>query len=168
MFLLRKVYGILTLQVLFTCAMCAVFMLVLPVRNWTIRNSWMMWVMFALTIITIFPMTHWRREYPRNIVCLSKCPSLFLPHCWEPASLHRISPHRWAIVYISLMLNCRSFHRVSDVHCRACVRYLCGSGQCRHWSVGRQHVPLAPLYSYDTKVVCLQCFLPGVSRVSYS
>lgn len=67
---IRKVYGILSLQILFTCAMCAVFMLVLPVRDWTVRNTWMMWVFFAATIITLFPMHKYKKTYPANMICL--------------------------------------------------------------------------------------------------
>ena len=68
----RKVYGILSLQILFTCAMCAVFMLVLPVRDWTVRNTWMMWVFFAATIITLFPMHKYKKTYPANMICLGE------------------------------------------------------------------------------------------------
>lgn len=70
--LCRKVYGILSLQILFTCAMCAVFMLVLPVRDWTVRNTWMMWVFFAATIITLFPMHKYKKTYPANMICLGE------------------------------------------------------------------------------------------------
>ena len=72
----RKVYGILTVQVLFTFAMCAVFMLVQPVQNWTIRNTWIMWVALVLSIVIMFPMFHWKKEYPRNMICLGQNPSL--------------------------------------------------------------------------------------------
>jgi hypothetical protein len=52
--------------------MCAVFMLVLPVRDWTVRNTWMMWVFFAATIITLFPMHKYKKTYPANMICLGE------------------------------------------------------------------------------------------------
>ena len=89
---IRKVYSILSLQLLFTCAMCAVFMLVQPAQQWVLANRWMIWVMLVCAIITIFPMMKWRKEYhtptpyiltvflyqfdphvryPRNMICLA-------------------------------------------------------------------------------------------------
>ena len=68
---IRKVYSILSLQLLFTCAMCAVFMLAQPAQQWVLANRWMIWVMLVCAIITIFPMMKWRKEYPRNMICLA-------------------------------------------------------------------------------------------------
>lgn len=66
----RKVYSILSLQVLFTTSMCALFMLVLPLRDWVLSHTWIIWIALALSIFTIIAMVKWKMEYPRNIVCL--------------------------------------------------------------------------------------------------
>ena len=54
--------------------MCAVFMLVKPVREWSLRNLWMMWVCFALTIISLFPLFKYKKTYPANMICLGQKP----------------------------------------------------------------------------------------------
>jgi hypothetical protein len=74
------VYSILSLQVLFTTSMCALFMLVLPLRDWVLSHTWIIWLSLALSIFTIIAMMKWKMEYPRNIVCLGNTTfiSLFL------------------------------------------------------------------------------------------
>jgi FtsH-binding integral membrane protein len=98
--LCRKVYSILSLQVLFTCCTCALFMLVLPLRSWVLFNTWLIWLALLLSIAAIFAMIKWRAEHPRNMICLGAPPLPPPPPC-------STSPHVPPSISI--------LHRVSEV-----------------------------------------------------
>lgn len=58
---IRKVYAILTVQLLFTTALSAVSFFSKPYRNWIQSNQWMMWVSL-FGAIGFMLLTFWKRK----------------------------------------------------------------------------------------------------------
>jgi hypothetical protein len=48
---IRKVYGILSVQLAITCVFILIFMTVEPVRVFAVKNNWLYWVAFAITLV---------------------------------------------------------------------------------------------------------------------
>ena len=68
---IRKVYAILTVQLLFTTALSAVSFFSVPYRNWIQSNQWMMWVSL-FGAIGFMLLTFWKRKsYPTNLIFLA-------------------------------------------------------------------------------------------------
>ena len=68
---IRKVYAILTVQLLFTTALSAVSFFSKPYKNWIQSNQWMMWVSL-FGAIGFMLLTFWKRKsYPTNLVFLA-------------------------------------------------------------------------------------------------
>jgi FtsH-binding integral membrane protein len=67
---LRKVYGILSAQILVTFIISAWFMLHLPTRDWVIHHAWLQWVGLAGTIGTIIALFFKSKEHPTNMYLL--------------------------------------------------------------------------------------------------
>ncbi|CAH2099518.1 unnamed protein product [Euphydryas editha] len=67
----RKVYGLLTIQLLATVAIAAVFLLVKPVQAFIHQNDWMVMIAFVLSMITLFALIAKRRDYPVNLYLLA-------------------------------------------------------------------------------------------------
>mmetsp|Transcript_28962 Transcript_28962/g.65685 ORF Transcript_28962/g.65685 Transcript_28962/m.65685 type:complete len:242 (-) Transcript_28962:118-843(-) len=68
---IRKVYSILTVQLLVTVAVAVPFQLV--ERRWLQANQWIMWLSVAMTFVTICAMTCCQevtRKYPQNYILL--------------------------------------------------------------------------------------------------
>ncbi|XP_045450964.1 protein lifeguard 4-like [Melitaea cinxia] len=68
---IRKVYGLLTIQLLATVAIAAVFLLVKPVQGFIHENDWMVMIAFVLSLITLFALIAKRRDYPVNLYLLA-------------------------------------------------------------------------------------------------
>lgn len=67
----RKVYAILTVQLLFTTALSAVSFFSTGYKNWIQSNQWMMWVSL-FGAIGFMLLTFWKRKsYPMNLVFLA-------------------------------------------------------------------------------------------------
>ncbi|XP_050350423.1 protein lifeguard 4-like [Nymphalis io] len=67
----RKVYGLLTIQLLATVAIAAVFLLVKPVQIFIHQNEWMVFIAFILSMVTLFALIAKRRDYPVNLYLLA-------------------------------------------------------------------------------------------------
>ncbi|XP_046973879.1 protein lifeguard 4-like [Vanessa atalanta] len=67
----RKVYGLLTIQLLATVAIAAVFLLVKPVQSFIHQNEWMVFIAFILSMVTLFALIAKRRDYPVNLYLLA-------------------------------------------------------------------------------------------------
>lgn len=68
---IKKVYGILSFQLLITTAVCAIFMKVQEVRDYVIRTPALMWVGFALSIVFLFALLYCRKVHPTNMLLLT-------------------------------------------------------------------------------------------------
>jgi FtsH-binding integral membrane protein len=67
---IRKVYSILTVQLLLTTAMSSVSFFSTSYRNWIQTNQWMMWVSL-FGAIGFMLLTFWKRKsYPMNLAFL--------------------------------------------------------------------------------------------------
>ena len=68
---IRKVYAILTVQLLFTTALSAVSFFSKPYKNWIQNHQWMMWISL-FGAIGFMLLTFWKRKsYPTNLVFLA-------------------------------------------------------------------------------------------------
>nr|OQO23883.1 hypothetical protein B0A51_09649 [Rachicladosporium sp. CCFEE 5018] len=68
---IRKVYAILTVQLLFTAALSAVSFFSAPYKQWIQTNSWMLWVSL-FGAIGMMLLTFWKRKsYPTNLIFLA-------------------------------------------------------------------------------------------------
>jgi len=68
---IRKVYAILTVQLLFTTALSAVSFFSKPYKNWIQNNQWMMWLSL-FGAIGFMLLTFWKRKsYPTNLIFLA-------------------------------------------------------------------------------------------------
>ena len=68
---IRKVYAILTVQLLFTTALSAVSIFNQPYQKWVQSNQWMMWVSL-FGAIGFMLLTFWKRKsYPTNLIFLA-------------------------------------------------------------------------------------------------
>lgn len=70
---IRKVYSILTLQLMITTGFIMLFVLVQPVRQFAYTNSWLFWVAFAVTIVCVISLAccpNVRRKTPTNFIVL--------------------------------------------------------------------------------------------------
>ncbi|KAH9404623.1 hypothetical protein TYRP_000449 [Tyrophagus putrescentiae] len=70
---IRKVYGILSVQLLITLGFVCAFSLSDGARKWTRQNQWLFWVAFGTTLVTIIMLTcceNFRRKTPHNYVAL--------------------------------------------------------------------------------------------------
>ena len=68
---IRKVYAILTVQLLFTTALSSVSFFSTGYKNWIRSNQWMLWISL-FGAIGFMLLTFWKRKsYPTNLVFLS-------------------------------------------------------------------------------------------------
>ncbi|XP_011307519.1 protein lifeguard 4 [Fopius arisanus] len=67
---LRKVYGLISVQLLLTVVISAVFILCEPVKQCVQQNSWMMGVSFFATFGILIALHFKRREHPTNLILL--------------------------------------------------------------------------------------------------
>lgn len=70
---IRKVYGILMVQLAITVSFIAIFLYVDGVKQYTQRNEWMFWVAFVMVIVLMITLACCgtvRRTYPINLICL--------------------------------------------------------------------------------------------------
>lgn len=67
----RKVYGLLSVQLLATVAIASVFLLVKPVQSFIHENQWMVFVAFILSMVTLFALIAKRRDSPANLYLLA-------------------------------------------------------------------------------------------------
>ncbi|CAH8544362.1 unnamed protein product [Schistosoma rodhaini] len=71
---IRKVYLILTAQLLVTSAFVCVFLFSSPVKKWVSRNSWFYYLSYATFLCTYIALVccpSVRRRYPGNVIALS-------------------------------------------------------------------------------------------------
>ncbi|XP_047507173.1 protein lifeguard 4-like [Pieris napi] len=68
---IRKVYSLLTVQLLVTVAIASVFLLVKPVQVFIHSNEWMVLIAFILSMGTLLALIVKRREYPTNLYLLA-------------------------------------------------------------------------------------------------
>lgn len=71
---LKKVYGILSVQMLVTVGIVALFMLDADVKNYTQQNTWVMWTamgFYLFTAFTIICCGELRRKHPHGLILLS-------------------------------------------------------------------------------------------------
>lgn len=67
----RKVYSILTVQILFTAGLSAISFVSAGYKNWIQTNQWMMWVSL-FGALGMMLLTFWKRKsYPTNLLFLS-------------------------------------------------------------------------------------------------
>ncbi|KAL4227195.1 Transmembrane BAX inhibitor motif-containing protein 4 [Mactra antiquata] len=67
---LRKVYSILTTQLLLTAIVGAIFMLNDGIKAFVQQNNWMLLIAFIGTLATLFPLMIKRQETPTNYILL--------------------------------------------------------------------------------------------------
>lgn len=67
---LRKVYGILTSQLLLTTIIAAVFMMHEGIKEYVQKNNWMILVALLGTLVVLFPLMIKRHETPTNYILL--------------------------------------------------------------------------------------------------
>ncbi len=70
---IKKVYGILTLQLSVTIGFIALFIFVEAIQKFFQNNSWILWVILGLTIVIIIVLAccnNVARKYPLNIILL--------------------------------------------------------------------------------------------------
>ncbi|XP_059097466.1 protein lifeguard 3-like isoform X2 [Tigriopus californicus] len=70
---IRKVYGILSVQLLITCGLISIFVFVKPLRDFAIENESLYWIAFAVTMVCMIAMVcceSVRRKSPTNFVFL--------------------------------------------------------------------------------------------------
>ncbi|CAH0600212.1 unnamed protein product [Chrysodeixis includens] len=67
----RKVYGLLSVQLLATVAIAGTFHLVEPVKLFIHQNEWMVLIAFVLSLITLFALIAKRRDSPANLYLLA-------------------------------------------------------------------------------------------------
>mmetsp|Transcript_13929 Transcript_13929/g.41489 ORF Transcript_13929/g.41489 Transcript_13929/m.41489 type:complete len:278 (+) Transcript_13929:160-993(+) len=63
---IRKVYGILSLQLALTAAVAACLALVRPAREFVLATPSLTWLGFALSLATLFALMAYKHEHPRN------------------------------------------------------------------------------------------------------
>ncbi|XP_026323975.1 protein lifeguard 4-like [Hyposmocoma kahamanoa] len=68
---IRKVYGLLSIQLLTTVAIASVFLLVEPVQGFIHRNDWTVFIAFILSMVTLFALIAKRRDHPANLFLLA-------------------------------------------------------------------------------------------------
>ncbi|OWR43037.1 Transmembrane BAX inhibitor motif-containing protein 4 [Danaus plexippus plexippus] len=68
---IRKVYGLLTVQLLATVAIAGVFLLVKPVQLFIHQNDWMVLVSFIMSMGILLALIVKRRDYPANLYLLA-------------------------------------------------------------------------------------------------
>lgn len=68
---IRKVYGILSLQLALTCGMCAVFVFVDPVRNYMLTHSWPFYTSMFGGLALLFVMFCYQNVHPANVILLT-------------------------------------------------------------------------------------------------
>jgi len=68
---IRKVYGILFVQLLATTTVSGVFKSVAPIQHWVQSNPWMMWGSLFSTIIVLMGLFIVRKKYPANFYLLA-------------------------------------------------------------------------------------------------
>lgn len=81
---IRKVYSIVSFQLLITVAFIAIFVSVKEVSTWFFTNSWMMWILIAITFVIMMVLACCEsvsRSFPTNIILLfvfTLCESLLM------------------------------------------------------------------------------------------
>lgn len=68
---LRKVYGLISIQLLMTVVVSAVFMMCTPVKLFVQQNPWMIGTSFFLTMGILISLHFKRKEHPTNLILLS-------------------------------------------------------------------------------------------------
>ncbi|CAH1155774.1 unnamed protein product [Phaedon cochleariae] len=68
---IRKVYGLLTMQIFLTILIASICMYTPPIKNFVHSNDWMMLVTFFGSIILLFALHVKRRESPTNLILLA-------------------------------------------------------------------------------------------------
>ncbi|XP_063358957.1 protein lifeguard 4-like [Cydia amplana] len=68
---IRKVYGLLAVQLLATLAISTVFLQVTPVKSFIHENDWMVFIAFILSIGTLLALIVKRRDSPANLYLLA-------------------------------------------------------------------------------------------------
>ncbi|KAM3960113.1 protein lifeguard 4 [Aphomia sociella] len=68
---IRKVYGLLTIQLLATFAIAATFTLVEPVQAFIHKNDWLVFIAFILSMVTLLALIVKRRDTPANLYLLA-------------------------------------------------------------------------------------------------
>lgn len=68
---LRKVYGLISMQLLMTTVMSAVFIMCEPVKQFVQQSSWMVTTSFILTMGILIALHIKRREHPTNLILLA-------------------------------------------------------------------------------------------------
>ncbi|XP_061721367.1 protein lifeguard 4-like [Cydia fagiglandana] len=68
---IRKVYGLLAVQLLATLAISTVFLQVSPVKSFIHENDWMVFIAFILSIGTLLALIVKRRDSPANLYLLA-------------------------------------------------------------------------------------------------
>ena len=67
---IRKVYSILTLQLLFTIGVGCIFMFVEPIRTFVAGHQWLVWIALGITLGFLIPLICLKRKHPLNLVLL--------------------------------------------------------------------------------------------------
>ncbi|XP_013196199.1 protein lifeguard 4 [Amyelois transitella] len=67
----RKVYGLLTVQLLATVAISGMFLLVKPVQGFIHENTWMIGLAFILSMVILIALIFKRRDSPANLYLLA-------------------------------------------------------------------------------------------------
>lgn len=84
---IRKVYAILTAQLLLTTALSTISFFSAPYKNWIQSNQWMMWVSL-FGAIGFMLLTFWKRKsFPMNLVFLTGFTALEVSGPWR--ALHQ-------------------------------------------------------------------------------
>ena len=70
---LRKVYGLLSIQLLLTGAMICMFLYIEPINEMALESNWLYWVssiVFLVVLITLICSKNLVRKSPANLICL--------------------------------------------------------------------------------------------------
>lgn len=68
---LRKVYGLLTMQIFLTVVIAAMFMFTPPIKDFVQTNNWMVMLSFFASLIVLIPLHIKRKESPANLILLT-------------------------------------------------------------------------------------------------
>lgn len=68
---LRKVYGLLTMQIFLTVIIAALFMFTPPIKEFVQKNDWLMLFSFIGSIAVLIPLHIKRKESPTNFILLT-------------------------------------------------------------------------------------------------
>ena len=106
---IRKVYSILSFQLLVTMAVMG-FFFIEPVKQYSASNSWIFWLAFATSLGCIFALSCFesvRRKSPGNLICLGIFTLGMYVYMFR--IFHTFSFNPWRFYFKDLTVRCPTF-----------------------------------------------------------